>query len=769
MTEQIFKKESKKAVRRIALAPLVAIFIAVASLYSVVVIFSLPTQLSLPIICILCGVAAAWGSDHFQVLREKKWLIYSAIAGIYILSMIALGNLFTDGIAAVINQIIDTVKQLHPYNYEFFNVESSLNTCVGLVLCMGAFAGGIAAYEYVKQPRMLSAMLCILLDAVILIVFSGIMPIYTVIILILKMGIVGLLYVGEDYRQLRVYVENAGARVWLRMSAIFILTFLIGSAIVPVSDTDLVTRLSEGCVGLIDELRYGDNFDDGLTDGDLSKAGSLHRSSEDVLKVTMSNPQSYYLRGFIGECYEKNKWKTLAESNKESLYENGDLFYWLHHDGFFGQNQLVNAALAAGNIFEDEAEEAACENQVNVENLSASSKYIYLPYELYMSDELDKSSIGDGQVEGSGVKGVRSYSFDASKNIVTKYQKIAGTLAKQAESSYMDNESGYNAFVYENYIELPSDIAQFFSEKLGDYVIESGQRHFDYQMAKQNILYYLGKTVKYSDETDDSSGDIDFVLKFLDGSKTGYDVHYATAAVMMFRYYGIPARYAEGYLITKVDAAEMKADEPFYIDGTHAHAWAEYYQDGVGWLPFEVTPTYMSVMGKMETYKDISGMLGQTVGSKQAENQEEQQATEPEESTFEMFWIKNKVTILFVVVMMLFLLLIGLFVWWIVRERMKVAKRKASFMDNNIPQGIKNIYEYMVDVIHAGEIAVEEIGLGDRYRQVYDIWEEAKFSNHKMEEVQRQAVLELNEVIWQRTWQDASLFKRIVLKYIYFL
>lgn len=43
----------------------------------------------------------------------------------------------------------------------------------------------------------------------------------------------------------------------------------------------------------------------------------------------------------------------------------------------------------------------------------------------------------------------------------------------------------------------------------------------------------------------------------------GYDVQFATAATLMFRYYGIPARYAEGYLLTPEDAEKMKAGEGY--------------------------------------------------------------------------------------------------------------------------------------------------------------------------------------------------------------
>lgn len=50
----------------------------------------------------------------------------------------------------------------------------------------------------------------------------------------------------------------------------------------------------------------------------------------------------------------------------------------------------------------------------------------------------------------------------------------------------------------------------------------------------------------YSSQTDVFSEDGDFIENFLTTSKIGHSVHFATAAALMFRYYGIPARYVEG-------------------------------------------------------------------------------------------------------------------------------------------------------------------------------------------------------------------------------
>ena len=43
------------------------------------------------------------------------------------------------------------------------------------------------------------------------------------------------------------------------------------------------------------------------------------------------------------------------------------------------------------------------------------------------------------------------------------------------------------------------ELDSFLREKLGAYTVEDGQRHFDYQKAKQNILFYLSHYATYSE------------------------------------------------------------------------------------------------------------------------------------------------------------------------------------------------------------------------------------------------------------------------------
>lgn len=76
----------------------------------------------------------------------------------------------------------------------------------------------------------------------------------------------------------------------------------------------------------------------------------------------------------------------------------------------------------------------------------------------------------------------------------------------------------------------------------------------------------------------------DLALWFLNKAETGYCVHYATAATVLLRANGIPARYVEGY------AVYVEKGRTVTVRELHAHAWAEYYVNGVGWLVLEATP-----------------------------------------------------------------------------------------------------------------------------------------------------------------------------------
>lgn len=75
----------------------------------------------------------------------------------------------------------------------------------------------------------------------------------------------------------------------------------------------------------------------------------------------------------------------------------------------------------------------------------------------------------------------------------------------------------------------------------------------------------------------------DYAVYFLQNAETGYCVHYATAAAVIYRALGIPARVTDGFLF------RAQAGEVVDVLQANEHAWVEVYLDGLGWIPVEVT------------------------------------------------------------------------------------------------------------------------------------------------------------------------------------
>ena len=91
----------------------------------------------------------------------------------------------------------------------------------------------------------------------------------------------------------------------------------------------------------------------------------------------------------------------------------------------------------------------------------------------------------------------------------------------------------------------------------------------------------------------DGSG-MEVLAKFLK-DKSGYCVHFSAAMAVMARELGIPSRIAVGYApggrtleVGELDGQKLLG---YQATGRDAHAWPELYFEGLGWVPFEPTPS----------------------------------------------------------------------------------------------------------------------------------------------------------------------------------
>jgi len=158
----------------------------------------------------------------------------------------------------------------------------------------------------------------------------------------------------------------------------------------------------------------------------------------------------------------------------------------------------------------------------------------------------------------------------------------------------------------EHYTEIPDDPRY---RALSDEVLRDiDLRFYDDDLMKALLIkewlekngYYTLKET-HTDETDPTAS-------FLFGSLRGYCVHFANAAVFLFRSQGIASRVAVGY---GVDTSKRSGGSNLLILGNMAHAWPEIHLDGVGWITFDVYPEQSDEPPQQIIDQSLESMLGE--------------------------------------------------------------------------------------------------------------------------------------------------------------
>lgn len=719
---------------------------------------------------------------------KARFLKIAACCGLLAVTILLFGDIWNDGIHILYNHAVDVLGKQYPYLLPVYHVaaEGTMET-----VCM------YAALAW------MSGMLAVLGQYLVRTGNRLLLGIQIVFILLVQMaaGIAPELLwnIGSFLCLLAVWIRGHGEMVpagkqRLASLQVFALVaagsalLLFGGSIVlgktTVTENDLFAGWKETWKSMIEESRYSGNAEV-LPEGRFTGLGSLETENKPVLEVTMTKPESYYLRGYTGSQYTGTGWTDIPS---EKLWEGRDLFYWLHQGGFYGQECLGDAAVAL-----DEETAAEERNTVVVRNLAGSSKYCYVPYELQSVKEadlqtrMDAQKIGDAGLIAGGWNGDREYVYQALSNQITKYPVYDARLLDkknltEAGKAYKRNEEFYNEFVYATYLDIPFELTSALHELIDTGETEQGEKHVDYAEAKQNILYVL--TADYTDtkKLDGSWNGSDFIQEFLNYSKKGYSVHFASAAAMMFRYYGIPSRYVEGYLVTPEDVKAMTAGEPYILDDTHAHAWVEYYQDGVGWLPFEVTPSYIGTMDKAEDFQDISGLSGQGSENQPDEPEEEEEEQKKEEED-EIDWLLI-LEIVLITGICLMLLIMLVFLIWVLLQRHKSRKAKKLFGSADRRLAIRALFEYSMNILSVAGLDIRNTSLYDyrepvgdmfdgeiaaEYEEIVRIRQEAVYSEHEITEEQREIQESFKNKIWIRIYKNGNIIQKFRLKYIYFL
>ena len=473
----------------------------------------------------------------------------------------------------------------------------------------------------------------------------------------------------------------------------------------------LSTELAETVAQRIHERRY-DQTTNSMPEGELKNLPAWNRNDTPALEITMEKPGKVYLRGQIYEVYTGSRWEA-ADTKDTAAYE--ELFYWLHKDGFYGQSQIGTASRWALTATEP--------LDMTVKNLTACAAHGYYPYALYGSGLLDAAQIGD-----TGLPAAEELRY-LTGSVPEWYQlqrELASGQGRQEIQSYLELEQAYAAYVKAMDLQLTQESWSVVKRQLS---LPEGSRTIS---EIRNIIYaYLGENLAYDETVRTGNGNGDFLQYTLEKSGRGYSVHYATAAVLMLRYMGVPARYVEGYYLSAEQAARYAAGEPITLTEQNAHAWAEYYVSGVGFVPFEVTPGYID-------NEDVD--IGASIGDGDAENtyvSEQQKFVEVEQPEEQTEQEQDRAVFSLEVKYLLWLLLLpvlALLILIIVRRK-RLHRALRAIDEANDKDAIAMRYGYADCLLHHSTVQPPEGAA-----EAAALNREALFSPHAMNAEQRRCV-----------------------------
>ena len=337
----------------------------------------------------------------------------------------------------------------------------------------------------------------------------------------------------------------------------------------------LRTELEAAGSSLVNQGILG-NLSAALPGGDqvsvsLSGAGPRTFKENVVLEVESEYHGTVYLRGTSAAVYTGQEWANLPEQ----VYENG-----LGEDGQPNSVQgfaPVNfPALASG---------SSRYYEMTITYPRSLSGWMFTPYQLLSSPDeiMDVTFVHDTHLQRDF--GIRT------KNLYFIPPEEIQVLSRSTQWEAAVAEAEYRQFVYENYLDVPDDFQETFRKFAQAYLQQYGNLGYSGDMTlppkviqARLVALTLSQMTEYDLNTPLTPEGEDFVDYFLNESRRGYCVHYASAGVLFMRYLGIPARYVTGYL-TKVPASGKVE-----VLDSDAHAWVEIYLDGYGWYPVEMTP-----------------------------------------------------------------------------------------------------------------------------------------------------------------------------------
>lgn len=295
----------------------------------------------------------------------------------------------------------------------------------------------------------------------------------------------------------------------------------------------------------------------GSYDGKLG--GPIHLDTLIALKVKADYPT--YLRGSIKDYYDGRSWsKSMDEYTEQGM------------ESLTVQTQDFNLRMT-GNI-----KEKPDTRKMSIYHYGLATSTLFSPNNTLSISAKDGKVMYDssyifmlmGERTVSEPYTLKYYisktGIENFKRLVESNQSISyesgSTNAEKAEF-YRDNVLQF----YKPCLQVPQNISPRTYKLLEDIIKECNTT----EEKVERIMSYLSLNYPYSLNVSQVPENTDFIDYFLFREKKGYCTYFASAATIMCRIAGIPARYVEGF-----NMDEERDSSGLYVVRNHkAHAWTE--------------------------------------------------------------------------------------------------------------------------------------------------------------------------------------------------
>lgn len=380
---------------------------------------------------------------------------------------------------------------------------------------------------------------------------------------------------------------------------------LVLSFVIPESRYEqpaLFSKLQEEIVSFVDPydpIFHAGNAYTGMMKGSagrqkLGNVKGIRYSGRIIADIEAADqPHRLYLRSWTGGDYGSNQWKDLPDGRYESvahLFEKNqgewyDQGAWLME--VIARSPALSQSLS--NYMKDDESVEGLKKDFNVDAVYEKTPFFLLPYDTSFGAPLFAYDRSPMSREG---KAYSTYLWNLPAGALLSMMEEENSSDPYFRT-YLGAEKEYRRFVYDHYLDIPDAVKEGLAA-LGP--IPPARSLSEKRQRVEDIRRFLAENYSYTRSPGKTPAGKDFITYFLTESKKGYCTSFASAAVMLLRASGIPARYAAGLTVGADEIKDAPLSEGglhrLSINDHHAHAWAEVYVDGLGWRPVEMTPGY---------------------------------------------------------------------------------------------------------------------------------------------------------------------------------